>query len=102
MNGAANNTIKRGSDRPKSIPSEHFETILQLYNSGHGYRRIANHLRDQGVSTTFSAVRRFIKGEGAYGNSPTQLPADCDLDDNPAGRDPLGTLAGKGLEYRPS
>ena len=56
----------RGPGRPKSIPPEFFETILTLYRGGQGYRSIANHLRTLGVSTTYSAVRRLIKGQGAY------------------------------------
>ena len=51
---------------PRSIPFELFETVLQLYNSGLGYGSIANHLRGIGVGSTHTAVRRMIKGEGAY------------------------------------
>ena len=69
MIGTANSTRRRGPGRPRSISPEHFETISQLYESGVGYRRIANHLRGLGVSTTFSAVRRFLKREGAYGHT---------------------------------
>ena len=57
---------RRGSGRPRSIPPELFETVLQLYKGGLGYRSIANHLRGLGVGTTHTAVRRMIKGEGAY------------------------------------
>ena len=57
---------RRGPGRPRSIPPEHFETVLQLYKGGLGYRSIATHLRGIGVSTTHTAVRRMIKGEGAY------------------------------------
>ena len=64
------NPIRRGAGQPRSIPPERFETILQLYTSGLGYRSIANHLRGLGVSTTYSAVRRLVKGEGAYAESP--------------------------------
>ena len=66
--------VRRGAGRPRSIHPEHFETILQLYTSGLGYRSIANHLRRLGVSTTFSAVRRFIKGEGAYAKCHATAP----------------------------
>ena len=55
-----------GPGRPRSIPESHFETILQRYDQGDGYRRIATYLRSLGVSTTHTAVRRLIKGEGAY------------------------------------
>ena len=57
---------RRGPGRPKSIPPEFFETILKLYKTGLGYRRITTHLRGVGVSTTHTAVRRGIQGEGAY------------------------------------
>ena len=76
MIGTANSVMRKGPGRPKSISSEHFETILQLYDSGLGYRSIANHLRDLGISTTFSAVRRFLKGEGAYHKTPEQPMLD--------------------------
>ena len=55
-----------GPGRPKSIPPEFFDTILQLYKTGLGYRSITTHLRGVGVSTTHTAVRRVIKGEGTY------------------------------------
>ena len=73
MIGTANSSRRRGPGRPRSIPPEHFDTILQLYDSGLGYRRIANHLRGLGVSTTFSAFRRFLLGEGAYANSQGRM-----------------------------
>ena len=57
---------RRGPGRPKSIPPEFFDTILQLYKNGLGYRSITTHLRGVGVSTTHTAVRRVVKGEGAY------------------------------------
>jgi len=57
---------RRGPGRPRSVPSWAFETILQLYKNGLGYRSITTHLRGVGVSTTHTAVRRLIKGEGAY------------------------------------
>ena len=57
---------RRGPGRPKSVPPWAFETILQLYKTGLGYRSITTHLRGVGVSTTHTAVRRVIKGEGAY------------------------------------
>ena len=60
---------RRGPGRPRSIPPEHFDTILQLYKGGLGYRSIAKHLRRLGVGTTHTAVRRMIKGEGAYPKS---------------------------------
>ena len=56
----------RAPGRPRSIPTEHFDTVLQLYAAGLGYRSIGNHLRGLGISTTFSSVRRLIKGQGAY------------------------------------
>ena len=58
--------VGRGPGRPRIIPPELFDTISQLYDSGLGYRRIANHLRSLGISATFSSVRRLIKGGGAY------------------------------------
>ena len=57
---------RRGPGRPRSIPPWAFETILQLYKTGLGYRSITAHLRGVGVSTTHTAVRRVVKGEGAY------------------------------------
>ena len=58
--------LRKGPGRPKSIPPELFDTILQLYAAGEGYRRIANRLRGLGISATWSSVRRLVKGEGAY------------------------------------
>ena len=52
--------------RPRAIPMELFVTVLALYESGLGYRSIANHLRGLGISATFSSVRRLVKGEGTY------------------------------------
>jgi len=57
---------RRDPGRPRSIFHEFFEPVLRLYNSGLGYRSIANHLRGLGVGTTHTAVRRMIKGELAY------------------------------------
>ena len=56
---------RRGPGRPRSIPPEHFETVLQLYKGGLGYRSIANHLRDLGVGTTHTAVVSLIVAKGA-------------------------------------
>ena len=56
----------RAPGRPRSIPTEHFDTVLQLYAAGEGYRRIANRLMAMGISATWSSVRRLVKGEGAY------------------------------------
>ena len=67
--GSDDQVERRGPGRPRSIPPEHFDTILQLYKGGLGYRSIANHLRGLGVGTTHTAVRRMIKGEGAYPKS---------------------------------
>ena len=74
---------RMGSGRPRSIPPEAFETILQLYAGGHGYRRIANELRGLGISTTYSSVRRLVKGQGTYSGCPA------------------GTVAGRGSESEP-
>lgn len=60
----------RTSGRARSIPPEVFDTVLQLYEAGHGYRTIAKQLRALGISVTYSSVRRFIKGEGAYSKYP--------------------------------
>ena len=57
---------RRGAGRPRSIPPWAFETILQLYKTGLGYRSITTQLRSVGASTTHTAVRRVMKGEGAY------------------------------------
>ena len=62
--GSDDQVKRRGPGRPRIIPPEHFDTILQLYKGGLGYRSIANHLRGLGVGTTHSAARRMIKGEG--------------------------------------
>jgi len=64
--GSDDQVKRRGPGRPRIIPPELFETVLQLYKGGLGYRSIANHLRGLGVGTTHTAVRRTIKGEGAY------------------------------------
>ena len=63
---------RRGPGRPKGIPEELFNTILQLYESGDGYRRITSYLqRVHGVSTTYTTIRRLVKGQGAYAGGPT-------------------------------
>jgi len=59
--------------RPKSIPHELFETILQLYAQGYGYRSITRHLRGLGLGTTHTTVRRLLKGEGAYAKCRVSL-----------------------------
>ena len=64
MTGFGAEVKRRGPGRPRSIPPELFETVLQLYKGGLGYRSIANHLRGLGVGTTHTAVRGMIKGEG--------------------------------------
>jgi len=58
--------VRRGPGRPQSIPQAYYETILQRYRQGDGYRRLATYLQGLGVSTSHTAVRRLIKGEGAY------------------------------------
>ena len=62
---------KQVPGRPRTIPPEHFETVLQLYAAGRGYRSIANHLQGLVVNATFGSVRRLVKGEGAYAKCPT-------------------------------
>ena len=37
-------TPTRVPGRPRSIPTEHFDTVLKLYAAGEGYRRIAKQL----------------------------------------------------------
>ena len=37
-------TTIRVPGRPRSIPTEHFDTVLKLYAAGEGYRRIAKQL----------------------------------------------------------
>ena len=37
-------TTTRVPGRPRSIPTEHFDTVLKLYAAGEGYRRIAKQL----------------------------------------------------------
>ena len=72
---------KRSPGRPRSIPESHFETILQRYQGGDGYRRLATYLRSLGVSTTHTAVRRLIKGEGAYAECRNQRSKALDSAD---------------------
>ena len=65
---------RQGPGRLRSIPPEHFDTILQLYKGGLGYRSIANRLWGLGVGTTYTAVRRMVKGEGpTLGEVPVLL-----------------------------
>jgi len=71
-----------GPGRPRSIPESHFETILQRYHQGDGYRRLATYLRSLGVSTTHTAVRRLIKGEGAYAECRNQMTKALDETDH--------------------
>ena len=56
---------RRGPGRPKAIPSESFDTVLQLYSQGLGYRSIANALWRRGVYTTHTTVRRLLMRQGA-------------------------------------
>ena len=37
-------TTTQVAGRPRSIPTEHFDTVLKLYADGEGYRRIAKQL----------------------------------------------------------
>lgn len=62
-------THRRGAGRPRAIPPESFNTVLQLYSQGLGYRSIANHLWGLGVYTTHTTVRRLIRGQGAYSDA---------------------------------
>ena len=43
-------TTTRVPGRPRSIPTEHFDTVLKLYAAGEGYRRIAKQLAS--ITTT--------------------------------------------------
>ena len=52
--------------RPRSIPQELFDVILTWHRAGDGYLSIAIKLRERGVNTSPSSVRRLIKVEGAY------------------------------------
>ena len=40
-------TTTRVPGRPRSIPTEHFDTVLKLYAAGEGYRRIAKQLANK-------------------------------------------------------
>ena len=60
---------RRGPGRPRAIPPESFDTVLQLDSQGLGYRSIANHLWGLGVYTTHTTVRRLIRRQGAYANA---------------------------------
>ena len=37
-------TTTRVTGRPRSIPAEHFDTVLKLYAAGEGYRGIGKQL----------------------------------------------------------
>ena len=43
-----------------------YASVINRVRGGLAYRSIATHLRGLGVGTTHTAVRRMIKGEGAY------------------------------------
>ena len=58
--------MTRLKDGDRGGPESSLPSFLKLYKGGLGYRSIANHLRGLGVGTTHTAVRRTIKGEGAY------------------------------------
>ena len=68
--GADGGPVMPASGRPRSIPPEAFDTVLQLYAAGHGYRSIANELSGLGIGATYSSVRRLVKGQGAYSKCP--------------------------------
>jgi len=55
-----------GKGRPASIPQSAYGLVFRLYSLGHGYRRIAGMLEDEGVFTTRGSVERLVKGRGCY------------------------------------
>ena len=48
-------TTTRVPGRPRSIPTEHFDTVLKLYAAGEGYRRIAKQLAS--ITTSVGMIR---------------------------------------------
>ena len=80
--------------RPRSIPGSLFDTVLQLYASGYGYRSIATHLRGLGMSTTHTTVRRLLKAEGAYAKcSSAEGLAECRMRPEDARQTKKGGMA---------
>ena len=67
--GPDEQVARRGPRWPRSIPPEHFGTILQPYKGGLSYLSIANHLRGLGVGATHTTVSRVIESEEAYPRS---------------------------------
>ena len=59
----------RGPGRPRAIDQAFFETVSQLYESGLGYRSIANELWRLNCFTTHTTVRRLLKRQGAYSDA---------------------------------
>ena len=57
---------KRTGGRPKSLPPQALQRVLQLHESGLGYRRITGVLRASGITTTPWSVRRAVLGLAPY------------------------------------
>ncbi len=47
--------------RPRAIPERLIPRVLTFYQGGMGYRALARELRQEGISTDWSTVRRVIK-----------------------------------------
>ena len=60
----------RKPGRPKGIPEEKDGRVISLYNSGFGYRAIARELEYEGITVTYSTVRRVIKAWIKQGHLP--------------------------------
>ena len=95
-------TTTRVPGRPRSIPTEHFDTVLKLYAAGEGYRRIAkqlaNRLRKKGkaLSRSVWSLDRVRTNFSKRTNSTTLL---LSLSQNPASRQSRGFLSLMGQDW---
>jgi len=53
--------VTRKPGRPRKLPKQVQETIIELYNRGYGYRSIAKILLGINIETHWSTVRRLVK-----------------------------------------
>jgi hypothetical protein len=61
---------KRRVGRPRSLPPETLQRVLQLHELGEGYRTIVRLLGESGVDASIWSVRRAVLGLGAYQRDP--------------------------------
>ena len=53
----------RRPGRPRVIPEEFVPLIFRVYKAGSGYRLISHYLENEGITASWSTVRRLVKEE---------------------------------------